>query len=110
MSAWRFLPLMIRGIENVSKAQSLRGWKIKTRNPKKLLKQIYPLTQPIARQFVATIDTVALSVELRGFGAGKSSFLKKLRFSIYDYIISFTLPPLTIILWYLAIVYHIGLI
>jgi len=110
MAAWRFLPLMIRNIENVAKAQSLRGWKIESRNPSKLLKQIHPLTRPIARHFVATIDAVALSVELRGFGVGKPSPLKKLEFTALDYATVIILPPLTVLLWYLAIVYHIGLI
>jgi len=110
MSAWRFLPIMIRNIENVSKAQRLRGWKVKTRNPRELIKQVLPFTKPFARQFVEAIDMISISVEARAFGTGKFSPFKRLKYSTYDKVLIVILPLLTIILWYLALVYYIGLI
>ena len=110
MAAWRFLPTMIRNMENIVKAQTLRGWKVNTRNPSKLIKQILPLTRPLARQFIAAIDQISISTELRCFGVSKPSSFKKLKFSVYDKILIIALPILTIVLWYLALVYYIGLI
>jgi len=110
MAAWRFLPVMIRNIENVVKAQRLRGWKVKSRNPSKLVKQVLPFTKPFASQFAAAIDTISISAELRCFGVGKVSSIKRLKYSAYDKILIIILPIITVILWYLALVHYIGLI
>ena len=109
MVTWRFLPIMIRNIENVVRAQSLRGWFVKTRNPSKLIKQILPITAPLARMFVDIIDTISISVEIRAFGVGKITSIKRLKFTKLDKLLIITLPVITVVLWFLALQFHIGL-
>lgn len=86
--ALKFVPELARELSLTSLAQSLRGWKLKTKNPVKLFKMAAPIVNPFTRRIVSYVDRVSLTVQIRGFGATKVKYPWKIKFSVTDWIIS----------------------
>jgi len=101
MSALRYISVSVRTITNIWNAQTLRGMRIKSRNPITLLRQLLPFLLPVARQFVYTVDQVTISVYARGYGSS-STFnpYKKVKMNWIDYFCILGLPILFVIQLY----------
>jgi len=101
-AAWRYLSLIVDMMTRVWNAQTLRGLRIETRNPIKLLRAAIPFLIPVARQFVGMVDQVGISVANRAFGSEKVfhpyRILKK---TMVDKICIYVLPILLVIQFYL---------
>jgi energy-coupling factor transporter transmembrane protein EcfT len=66
---FRFFPVMLKLSTEVTHAQTVRGWEMKSRNPVTFIKKMTILMYPVCRQFMRTTDVVTLSVVNRAFGA-----------------------------------------
>ena len=103
-AAWRYLSLMVEMMSRIWNAQTLRGLKIKTRNPVKLLRASIPFLIPVARQFVAMVDQVGISVANRSFGSQPVfNAYRPLKRDWIDNFCIFVLPIFLIIQMYLLV-------
>jgi energy-coupling factor transporter transmembrane protein EcfT len=107
----RFFTVAVMTLSNVWTSQSLRGMKLTTRNPVKLLRAVTPFLIPVGRQFVWTVDQVVISTSGRGFGsATEFEPYRELRRNWIDNLIIFTLPILLVIQIYFLVTppYYFG--
>jgi energy-coupling factor transporter transmembrane protein EcfT len=70
MVALRFTPELAAQFTLVHRAQTLRGWRVKTRNPIKIVRLYAPLLFPVIRYVIKSIDITTMSTENRAFGLG----------------------------------------
>ncbi|HDJ66982.1 MAG TPA: energy-coupling factor transporter transmembrane protein EcfT [Nitrososphaeria archaeon] len=113
MTALRFFPLILDRAERIITAQKLRGWRVTSRNPAKLVKQIRPIAIPLTSFVVHMADIVTISVVTRGFGSthGVVREWKRMReMNIFEKIVSIAYPIFTLIALYLLFAYNIGMI
>jgi len=108
--ALRFVPDLIREMNLTTLAQTLRGWKLETRNPVKLAKMSAPIVNPFTRRLVGYVDTVTLTAQVRGFGAGKVKYPWKLELRLADFVAIAVSIVATALALYLMVVYKVGLI
>jgi len=100
----RFFTVSVMTLSNVWTSQSLRGMRITTRNPFKLLYAVTPFLIPIGRQFVWTVDQVVISTSSRGFGSvTEFEPYRELKRNWIDNLIIFVLPLLMAIQIYLCV-------
>ena len=85
--ALKFVPEIWREFNLTSKAQSLRGWKLKTKNPVKMFKMAAPIVNPFTRKMVMYVDRLTLTVQIRGFGTGSVKYPWKIKIGILDWLI-----------------------
>ena len=78
MVAFRITPDLARQMNIIQTAQKLRGWSPETRNPIKKIRLVAPLLIPLARYTIKCVDVITLSVQNRGFGAGKVTGMRSL--------------------------------
>jgi len=86
MMSLRFIPMFIRQMDQIIQAQSCRGHAIDTKNPFKKVKEVVPLCVPLLVASVKKIDTMAVSIEVRGFGQDARSSYKDLSFHPRDFL------------------------
>lgn len=86
VTALRFIPTFSREMDQIMQAQRSRGHETDTRNPFKKIKVILPMCIPLLTSSVRRIETMAISLETRGFCTGPRSCRKKLGFTIFDFI------------------------
>lgn len=108
MVALRFIPTMIRQMETIQTAQTLRGWQIKSRNPIKVIKGYLPLMAPITRYVVDSVDHMTISSKNRAFGANRPTGLRDITFTPMDYAINLIMIGLFITGLYLLFRYNMG--
>lgn len=108
--ALRFVPDIWREFLQTSMAQSLRGWKIRTRNPIKLAKMSGPIVNPFTRRLIDYVDRIALTVQIRGFGTKKAQYPWRLELKLADWITIVLSMVFLAIALYAHISYQIGLI
>ena len=82
--AFRFVPELVRELGQVSMAQKLRGWKIKTRNPIKAAKMAIPVAGPITRRLVSYVDRLHLTVQIRAFSGERLGYAEKIKLGKAD--------------------------
>ncbi len=70
MVALRFTPELGAQFTLVHRAQTLRGWRVNTRNPIKIVKLYTPLMFPVIRYVIKSIDITTMSTQNRAFGLG----------------------------------------
>lgn len=70
MVALRFTPELGAQFTLVHRAQTLRGWRVNTRNPIKIVRLYAPLLFPIVRYVIKSIDITTMSIQNRAFGLG----------------------------------------
>jgi energy-coupling factor transporter transmembrane protein EcfT len=70
MVALRFTPELAAQFNLVHRAQTLRGWRVNTRNPIKIVKLYAPLLFPVIRYVIKSIDITTMSTQNRAFGLG----------------------------------------
>lgn len=70
MVALRFTPELAAQFTLVHRAQTLRGWRVNTRNPIKIIRLYAPLLFPVIRYVIKSIDITTISTQNRAFGLG----------------------------------------
>lgn len=70
MVALRFTPELASHFTLVQRAQTLRGWRVNTRNPIKIIRLYAPLLFPVVRHVIKSIDITTMSTQNRAFGLG----------------------------------------
>ena len=108
--ALKFVPEIWREFYLTSLAQSLRGWKLKTKNPVKLFKMAAPIVNPFTRRIISYVDRLSLTVQIRGFGATKVKYPWKIHFSVFDWAISILSVVGTAYALYLLFMFGMGTI
>lgn len=87
ITALRFIPTFSHEMDQIMQAQMSRGHETDTKNPFKKVKVIIPMCIPLLMSSVRRIETMAISIETRGFCTGPRSYRKKLEFTIKDLMI-----------------------
>jgi energy-coupling factor transporter transmembrane protein EcfT len=84
---YKFIPQMSSIISQISEAQRLRGWSLKTINPKKLVERAMPIANPMIRRTAMIVDQVTTATQIRGFGSGRPTAIRDLEMKVIDWII-----------------------
>ncbi len=108
--AYRFVPEMVRQLQVILTAMKLRGWEIRSRNPKVVMERTIPLITSLMRHSLVTIDEVSLATRIRAFGTGKITPLKYPSPSIGDSILIFATLAIFAVALYELIFSKIGLL
>lgn len=104
-AALRFVPDFITESKEVQEAQACRGMAMKG-NIVKRLQSYGSVIQPLLLKSLGRSETMALSLELRGFGNKKHSFVAKVGMRGKDYAVVIVLAVITVAI----IAYSRGLI
>ena len=104
-AALRFVPDFITESKAVQEAQACRGMAMKG-NIVKRLQSYGSVIQPLLLKSLGRSETMALSLELRGFGNKKHSFVAKVGMRGKDYAVVIVLAVITVAI----IAYSRGLI
>ena len=100
----RYFSVVSQGMTNIWNAQTLRGMRITTRNPIKLLAYVSPFLIPLGRQFVWTVDQVAISTSSRAYGASsKFNPFREMKRGWIDNLIIVICPLVLVIQVYLLV-------
>ncbi|NLW01986.1 MAG: energy-coupling factor transporter transmembrane protein EcfT [Clostridiaceae bacterium] len=84
VTALRFIPAFSQEMDQIMQAQRSRGHETDTRNPIKKIRVIIPMCVPLLISSVRKVETMAISLETRGFCTGPRSCRKKLGFTLFD--------------------------
>lgn len=82
----RFVPDLLAESKAVQEAQACRGFVIKGGLLNRLVSYL-SVVQPLVLRSVSRSETMAMSLELRGFNAGKRSFLHSVALGMLDYLL-----------------------
>ena len=80
----RFIPTLTGEMDQIIQAQTARGCDLDKGGPIKRFRRMVPLTVPLLSSSVKKTEQMAISLEVRGFGAGERSSYRKTRFGIRD--------------------------
>ena len=97
-AALRFVPDFIGESKAVQEAQSCRGLSLDG-NIFKRMKSYGSVIQPLLLKSLGRSETMALSLELRGFGGKTHSFAASVGLKLLDYIVIVALIVVTLILF-----------
>ena len=97
-AALRFVPDFIGESKAVQEAQSCRGLSLDG-NIFKRMKSYGSVIQPLLLKSLGRSETMALSLELRGFGGKTHSFAASVGLKLLDYIVIVALVVVTLILF-----------
>ena len=107
----RFTSVFVSLITDVQNALKLRGWEIKSKNPFKIIKDVYPLTAGIGRKFPSIVNRVAIMMEARAFEVSIPVVAwRNIQADNLDYLVAGTSLLFLFIAEYLLIVHNIGMI
>jgi len=84
MVAYRFVPQMWREIQQIVTAIRLRGWELRSRNPRIIIERTVPIVTSLLSQTLGTIDEVNLATRIRAYGEHRRTALKYARTSLLD--------------------------
>jgi len=84
---YKFIPFMSSVINQISDAQKLRGWSLRTINPKKLVERALPIANPMIRRTATIVEQVTIATQIRGFGTGNPTPLKALSMKMIDWVL-----------------------
>jgi len=96
-SALRFMPDFIAESHAVREAQICRGY-VQSRNPLKRIVAYAALVEPMVLRAITRSDTMAMSLELRGFGSARRTFTQQIAFRTRDYLMLAFLGVVTVLL------------
>lgn len=85
-SALRFMPDFIAESHAVREAQICRGY-VQSSNPVKRIVAYAALVEPMVLRAITRSETMAMSLELRGFGSAKRTFTQQIAFRGQDYLV-----------------------
>ena len=97
-AALRFVPDFLGESKAVQEAQSCRGLSLEG-NIFKRMKSYASVIQPLLLKSLGRSETMALSLELRGFGGKNHSFAASVGLRLLDYIVIVALVVVTLILF-----------
>ena len=97
-AALRFVPDFLRESKAVQEAQACRGMSLEG-NWLTKIKSYMTVIQPLMLKSLSRSETMALSLELRGFGSKKHSFAASVGLKLLDYIVIVALVVVTLILF-----------
>ena len=97
-AALRFVPDFIAESHAVQEAQACRGLSLEG-NVFKRIKSYMSVIQPLLLKSLGRSETMALSVELRGFGGPTHSFAATVGLKSLDYIVIAVLVAITVVLF-----------
>ncbi|MCL2082010.1 MAG: energy-coupling factor transporter transmembrane protein EcfT [Oscillospiraceae bacterium] len=83
----RFIPMLTGEMEQIIKAQTARGCDLDKGGPIKKFGRVIPLTVPLLSSSVKKTEQMAISLEVRGFGAGERSSYRKTQFGARDAVV-----------------------
>lgn len=95
-SALRFMPDFIAESHAVQEAQICRGY-VQSRNPLKRIVAYAALVEPMVLRAITRSDTMAMSLELRGFGGARRTFTQQIDFKAQDYMVLTFLAAVTVV-------------
>ena len=95
-SALRFVPDFLAESQAVREAQTCRGY-VPSRNPFKRLVSYAALVEPMVLRAISRSETMAMSLELRGFGSARRTFSQQIEFHGRDYLVLTLLAAMTIV-------------
>jgi energy-coupling factor transport system permease protein len=93
-SALRFVPDFMAESQAVREAQTCRGY-VPSRNPLKRLISYAALVEPMVLRAITRSETMAMSLELRGFGSARRTFTYQIAFRSGDYLMLALLALIT---------------
>ncbi|MGE4284374.1 MAG: energy-coupling factor transporter transmembrane protein EcfT [Clostridia bacterium] len=96
VTSLRFIPTFMEEMDQILQAQKSRGYDSDTRNPFKKLFIIIPLAIPLLISSVKKAEKMAISMEVRGFGAGPRSYYNQVDMGARDYTVITLLIVVTI--------------
>lgn len=99
-AALRFVPDFIAESKHVQEAQSCRGL-VSTGNVFKKSIQYMSVVQPLLLKSLGRAETMALSLELRGFGSTEHQFMSNVRLTSRDYILVVVMVAVSVGMVYL---------
>lgn len=108
--ALKFVPDLFRTISMIAKAQRLRGWGSKTRNPIKAARESLPIILPLTHQIIYYVDVLNISSQIRAGGAKTARYYSTLKVRPLDYIMTISFIALLAILIYLLFVFNMGIL
>ena len=91
----RFVPDLLAESRAVQEAQACRGYVAKNGLLSRLVAYL-SVVQPLVLRSVSRSETMAMSLELRGFNAGKRSFLTSVTLGATDYLLFVLMAALTV--------------
>lgn len=94
-SALRFMPDFIAESHAVREAQVCRGY-VQSRNPLRRIVAYAALVEPMVLRAITRSDTMAMSLELRGFGSNQRTFSHQVAFRGRDYLLLAFLTLITV--------------
>ena len=95
-SALRFMPDFIAESHAVREAQTCRGY-VQSRNPLKRIVAYAALVEPMVLRAITRSDTMAMSLELRGFGSARRTFTQQIAFRDRDFLVLTFLAAVTVV-------------
>ncbi|MCH4167283.1 MAG: energy-coupling factor transporter transmembrane protein EcfT [Megasphaera sp.] len=101
-AALRFVPDFLAESQTVQEAQACRGLSTKG-NVFKKLKNYMSVIQPLMLKSLGRSETMALSLELRGFGSNEHSFMSNVRPKGIDYVVMAVLAACSILVVYMRL-------
>ena len=94
-SALRFVPDFLAESQAVREAQTCRGY-VPSRNPLQRLMSYAALVEPMVLRAITRSETMAMSLELRGFGSLQRTFTQQIAFRGQDYLVLVLLAGITV--------------
>lgn len=91
----RFVPDLLAEMKAVQEAQACRGYVSKGNILKRLVTYL-SVVQPLVLRSVSRSETMAMSLEIRGFNASKRSFLNNVALGASDYALFFMMTAVTV--------------
>lgn len=86
-TALRFMPVILSEVNTISQAQRSRAYAVEGWNPIRKLQAFGPIALPIVFIAIEKADRLGLSMELRGYGSRKRTYLRMLKLSSIDWLV-----------------------
>lgn len=97
ITSLRFIPTFMNEMDQIVQAQCSRGHRLDSRNFITKFLSICPLAIPLMITSVKKAERLAISMETRGFGCGKRTYLHRIVFCQADWIVCGALLVISVI-------------
>ncbi len=87
VTSLRFIPTFMGEMDQIIQAQCSRGHRLDERNVFKKIAALCPLAIPLMVTSIKKAEALAISMETRGFGSGKRTYLHQSAFSSLDWLV-----------------------